>query len=100
MRPSRRKLLASTAVLSALCLVAACGAPKAAEPAKTGGTVPDKPASAVVLNVLDVAGNLQLTQPMIDEFVAKNRDIVSRVTYSKATAPELVGKVKAQQDAN
>ena len=100
MRPTRRTLIAVTAVLSTACLVAACGAPEAAEPAKTGGAVPDKPASPVVLNVLDVAGNLQLTQPMIDDFTSKHHDIVSKVTYSKATAPELVGKVKAQQDAN
>jgi putative spermidine/putrescine transport system substrate-binding protein len=95
----RRRLVAATA-LTTLCLVAACGAPEAAKPAQTGGTVPDKPSSPVVLNVLDVAGNLQLTQPMIDEFVAKHPDIVSKVTYSKATAPELVGKIKAQQGAN
>jgi len=53
----------------------------------------------VTLNVLDVAGNLQLTQGMIDEFVAQNPDVVSRVTYEKAAAPEMAGKIKAQQDA-
>jgi putative spermidine/putrescine transport system substrate-binding protein len=53
----------------------------------------------VTLNVLDVAGNLQLTQGMIDDFVAKNPDIVSRVTTEKAAAPEMAGKIKAQQDA-
>jgi len=62
--------------------------------------VPDKPGAAVTLNILDVAGNLQLTQGMIDEFVSKNSTFVSKVTYSKATAPELAGKIKAQQDAN
>ncbi|MCW3840756.1 extracellular solute-binding protein [Micromonospora yasonensis] len=62
--------------------------------------MPEKPAKAVTLNILDVAGNLQLTQGMIDEFVSKNPDIVSKVTYSKATAPELAGKIKAQQNAN
>ncbi|MFD0516927.1 extracellular solute-binding protein [Paractinoplanes durhamensis] len=46
-----------------------------------------------------MAGDLQLTQGMIDEFVAKNGDQIAKVTYSKATAPELVGKVKAQQNA-
>ena len=58
--------------------------------------MPDK---AVTLNILDVAGNLQLTQRMIDEFVSQHPDVVAKVTYSKATAPELAGKVKAQQDA-
>jgi len=37
---------------------------------------------------------------MIDEFVGRNKDQVAKVTYSKATAPELVGKIKAQQSAN
>ncbi|WP_241825463.1 extracellular solute-binding protein [Micromonospora sp. CB01531] len=62
--------------------------------------MPDKPKKAVTLNVLDVAGNLQLTQGMIDEFVQKNPDVISRVTYSKSPAPELAGKIKAQQNAN
>ncbi|MEK8106174.1 hypothetical protein NKG94_15180 [Micromonospora sp. M12] len=70
-------------------------------PGKTSGDstgeVPQRPGKAVTLNVLDVAGNLQLTQGMIDEFVSKNPDVISRVTYSKAPAPELAGKIKAQQ---
>ncbi|MBE1489962.1 ABC transporter substrate-binding protein [Plantactinospora soyae] len=99
MRRSQRRLFAATA-LTALSLVAACGAPEAAQPGPSGGAVPDKPGSPVVLNILDVAGNLQLTQTMIDDFVSKNSDTVSKVTYSKSPSPELVGKVKAQQDAN
>jgi putative spermidine/putrescine transport system substrate-binding protein len=50
--------------------------------------------------VLDVAGDLALTQGMIDDFVDKNKGVVSKVTYQKATAPELTGKIKAQQNAN
>lgn len=71
MRRSQRRLFAATA-LTALSLVAACGAPEAAQPGPSGGAVPDKPGSPVVLNILDVAGNLQLTQTMIDDFVSKN----------------------------
>ncbi|MET7667705.1 extracellular solute-binding protein [Micromonospora luteifusca] len=79
-----------------------CGAPDS--PGKssgdTTGEVPERPGRAVTLNVLDVAGNLQLTQGMIDEFVSKNSGVISRVTYSKAPAPELAGKIKAQQGAD
>ncbi|MGI5151140.1 ABC transporter substrate-binding protein [Plantactinospora sp. CA-294935] len=100
MRRSQRRLFAATALTALSLVAAACGAPEAAAPGPTGGAVPDKPGSPVVLNILDVAGNLQLTQSMIDDFVAKNSDTVSRVTYSKSPSPELVGKVKAQQDAN
>src|SRR3954449_5957116 len=89
-----------TVALAAALVLAACGAPdKPGGSAKTDGPVPDKPGKAVTLNILDVAGNLQLTQGMIDEFVSKNKDQIAKVTYSKATAPELVGKVKAQQNA-
>lgn len=83
-------------------VISACGAPGSPAPAGSGGAtaaVPDKPAKPVTLNVLDVAGNLQLTQGMIDEFVQKNPTIISKVTYSKAPAPDLVGKIKAQQGA-
>jgi putative spermidine/putrescine transport system substrate-binding protein len=96
--PQTRKL---TAIVLAALLAAACGAPDSpgGGTGKTDGPVPDKPGGAVTLNILDVAGDLQLTQPMIDDFVARNSDQIGKVTYSKATAPELVGKVKAQQAA-
>ncbi|MCO1658615.1 ABC transporter substrate-binding protein [Pseudonocardia humida] len=94
-----RKALAAGGI-SALLVLTACGAPSAGPAAPVpAGQVPDRPAEPVTLNILDVAGNLQLTQPMIDDFVARNPDIVSRVTTEKATAPEMAGKVKAQQDA-
>jgi putative spermidine/putrescine transport system substrate-binding protein len=86
--------------LTALALVTACGAPGGSSPTTEPSSVPDKPSKAVNLNVLDVAGDLALTQPMIDDFVAKNPGVISKVTYQKATAPELTGKIKAQQNAN
>ncbi|GIF05101.1 ABC transporter substrate-binding protein [Actinoplanes siamensis] len=98
MSPSRRQFLTLTA---AAVTVAACSPPENNSPSSgASGPVPDRPSKPVTLNVLDVAGNLQLTQGMIDDFVAKNGAVVERVTYTKATAPELVGKIKAQQAAN
>ncbi|WIM93383.1 extracellular solute-binding protein [Actinoplanes oblitus] len=97
MSPSRRQLLTLGA---AAVTVAACSPPGSDTPsAGASGPIPDKPSKAVTLNILDVAGNLQLTQGMIDDFVARNGAVVERVTYQKATAPELVGKIKAQQAA-
>jgi putative spermidine/putrescine transport system substrate-binding protein len=94
----QRKLIAATGLLAVLV---ACGAPAPNKPAtESGGDVPDKPAKAVTLNILDVAGNLQLTQGMIDDFVKQHSDVISKVTYSKGPAPELAGKIKAQQNAN
>jgi len=93
----RRALTAITALL----LLTACSAPDSGSSTQdTDGPVPAKPGKAVTLNILDVAGNLQLTQGMIDDFVSRNSGVVSKVTYSKSPAPELVGKVKAQQNAN
>jgi putative spermidine/putrescine transport system substrate-binding protein len=94
----RRQALAMAA--AAALVAAACGGPE------SGGTerldpasVPDKPKKAVTINVVDVAGNLQLTQGMIDEFVRAHPDVVKSVTYTKAPAPDLAGKIKAQQQA-
>ncbi|MET8090502.1 extracellular solute-binding protein [Micromonospora sp. NPDC005220] len=53
----------------------------------------------MTLNILDVAGNLQLTQGMLDNFVKEHADIVSRITTSTGKAPDMAGKLKAQQDA-
>jgi putative spermidine/putrescine transport system substrate-binding protein len=55
------------------------------------------PSAPVTINVLDVAGNLQLTKGMIENFKTAHPEIVSNVTYSTATAPELAGKLQAQQ---
>ena len=55
--------------------------------------VPALPKSPVTLNVVDVAGNLALTQDAIENYRAKNPKLVSRVTFTKAPAPELPGKI-------
>jgi putative spermidine/putrescine transport system substrate-binding protein len=58
------------------------------------------PANPVSLNIIDVAGNLQLTQTSIERFARENPKIVSRVTFSRAPSPELPSKLKAQQQAD
>lgn len=57
------------------------------------------PTQPVTLNVIDVAGQLQLTQSGIDRFRAANPRLVSRINFQRAPSPELPGKLKAQQDA-
>jgi ABC-type uncharacterized transport system YnjBCD substrate-binding protein len=101
-----RKVALSIVVLG--LVVAACssskkaGTPAAATSAT--GTVAagsaaagTKPAHPVTLNILDIAGNLQLTQGMIDNFVKANSDVISKVTYTKAAAPAMAGKLQAEQ---
>lgn len=58
------------------------------------------PKAPVELNIVDVAGNLALTQPAFEEYRKAKPNFVSRITFNKAPAPELPGKLKAQQDAN
>ena len=58
------------------------------------------PSSPVALNIVDVAGNLAVTQKAIETYAAKNPKLVSKITFAKAPAPELPGKIKAQQSAN
>ncbi|MFG2016095.1 extracellular solute-binding protein [Actinomadura geliboluensis] len=99
MRTPRSALL--TLVTATGLLLTACGAPgsdggSASEPAAGDVKPPSKP---VTLNIIDVAGNLQLTQQIFENYKKEHPKLVGKVTYTKATAPELAGKVKAQQDA-
>ena len=71
--------------------VATLGAARAASPPLSG-----KP---VALNLIDVGGALALMQQAFDDYVKARPNVVSKITYVKAPAPELAGKIKAQQDA-
>ena len=56
-------------------------------------------AAPVGLTILDVGGALQLMQPAFEAFRAANPGLLSRLTFSKAPAPELSAKLRAQQAA-
>ena len=57
------------------------------------------PTSPVALNIIDVAGALALHQRAFEDYRATHGNLVSRITFVKAPAPELASKIKAQQDA-
>ncbi len=59
-----------------------------------------KPKSPLALTVVDVAGNLALTQKAFENYRKAKPDMVSRFTFTKAPAPELPAKLRAQQAAN
>src|SRR5260370_13354406 len=67
----------------------------------TGATaqVPALPKSPVTINVVDVAGDLALTQGAIEAYQAQHPNLVSKVNFTKAPAPELPAKLKAMQAA-
>ena len=82
-RPHRRAVMAGAASAAAL--------------AATGVRAQTAP---VALNIIDVAGNLQLTQAAIEKFAKDNPRLISRLNFSRAPSPELPAKLKAQQQAN
>jgi putative spermidine/putrescine transport system substrate-binding protein len=59
-----------------------------------------KPRSPLALTVVDVAGNLALTQKAFEAYRRAKPEMVSRFAFTKATAPELPAKLKAEQAAN
>ncbi|TMG85366.1 MAG: extracellular solute-binding protein, partial [Betaproteobacteria bacterium] len=71
----------------------------AAAATSTLAQTPPLPKSPVTINVVDVAGDLALTQAAIEAYQAKNPNLVSKVSFTKAPAPELPAKLKAMQAA-
>lgn len=61
---------------------------------------PPMPSSPVAITVVDVAGNLALTQKAIESYRQAKPNAVSRFVFTKAPAPELPPKLRAQQAAN
>jgi putative spermidine/putrescine transport system substrate-binding protein len=60
---------------------------------------PNLPSSPVLLNIVDVAGNLALTQAAFEAYRRAKPHLVSRIAFNQAPAPELPGKLRAQQAA-
>lgn len=94
-RKASAAVVAGAAALA--MVVTACGAPSTEVQSADASTVPDKPSSPVTLNILDIAGNLQLTKGMIENFVKAHPNIIKDVTYTSAPAPDMAGKLQAQQ---
>ncbi len=91
--------LAAGAVASPI--LAACGAPGngSGAPAASAASLGQVPSEPVTLNVLDVAGNLQLTKPILSAFQQKYPNIIKNITTTTGTAPELAPKIEAMQQA-
>lgn len=82
----------------ALGLMAAAAAVTAL-PARAVAQDFKKPEKPLVISVMDVAGDLQVSQPALEKFREENPDLIARFVYTQAPAPELAAKLKAQQDA-
>ena len=62
-----------------------------------GAIAQKMPTGPIAINVVDVAGNLALTQDALEAYKTQNPKLVSKITFTKAPAPELPGKLKAMQ---
>ena len=58
------------------------------------------PKAPLAITVVDVAGNLALTQKAFEAYRRAKPGMVSRFSFTKAPAPELPAKLRAQQAAN
>ena len=83
---SRRTVLAGAAAL------ASAGAHAQAQPSP--------PKSPLAITIVDVAGNLALTQKAFEAYRRAKPAMVARFNFTKAPAPELPAKLRAQQAAN
>ena len=83
----RRTVLRSALVgLYAATLIAVSAMPLTAQAqAPKGGPV--------TLNIVDVAGNLALTQDAIELFQKKHPELIAKINFTKAPSPELPGKL-------
>src|ERR1041385_6376518 len=93
-------MTAATLTLSGVLTISSVGAQSTPAATEGGSTaIPPFPSSPITLQIVDVAGEKQLVQGMIDNYVKANPDKVSKVDYIVDTAPNLPGRIKAQQDA-
>jgi putative spermidine/putrescine transport system substrate-binding protein len=68
--------------------------------AATAGTARAQlPTAPVALNIVDAAGNLQLTQHGFEAYRKERPKLVSTISFTQAPAPEIPGKMKAQEAA-
>jgi putative spermidine/putrescine transport system substrate-binding protein len=91
------RLLALAACLAFVLL--ACKKPESSTAGEAPSAATSKAKSPVTINVVDVAGTLALLQTAIEQYRDKHPDTIEKVTFTKAPAPELPGKLKAMQAA-
>jgi putative spermidine/putrescine transport system substrate-binding protein len=85
---ARRSVLGAAAAVSAVAL---------ARPALAQAA---KPKAPLTITVVDVAGNLALSQKAFEAYRKARPEMVAKFNFTKAPAPELPSKLRAQQAAN
>src|SRR5256885_1448602 len=89
---ARRMALKATVLITVAAALAGTGIMPMAQ-----AQTPAMPSGPVTISIVDVAGDLALTQDAFELYAKKNPTRVSKFTFTKAPAPELPGKLKAMQ---
>ncbi|HYH29452.1 MAG TPA: extracellular solute-binding protein [Pseudonocardia sp.] len=84
-------------VAATVLALTACGAPGAQSDAEAEDITPVAPSSPIALTLLDGAGNVTVNRPIYDGFAAAHPELVSSIDYQSAPAPDVAGKIRAQQ---
>lgn len=97
---SSHKLLVGL-VSATLITTVALAAPSFGELKKSTpvGSALKMPRSPVTLNLVDVAGDLQVVQPMVESYMKHFPKRLKAVNFDTGDATEIAGKLKAQEDA-
>ncbi|MGP4020896.1 extracellular solute-binding protein [Saccharopolyspora sp. 5N708] len=95
---SRRRALAVLGGAAAAATLPGCAPPSADLPPEPEA-LPPLPPEPVELTIFDVAGNLVISKAMMKNFQAAHPELVSEYHYLKAPATDVIGKIKAQQNA-
>ena len=94
------KLLRALRLASFLAFVLlSCKKPESSSVGDAPDAATSKAKGPVTINVVDVAGTLALVQTAIEHYRDKHPDTIEKVSFTKAPAPELPGKLKAMQAA-
>ncbi len=88
--PSAAAQSAATAAATSSTMTAETGSPVA---------IPPFPSAPITLQIIDVGGQKQLVQGIINNYVKANPDKVSKIDIISDTAPNLPGRLKSQEDA-
>lgn len=93
-----RGIAAAGAAVTVVMTMAACGASSGGSTPPSAGKL-SMPSSPVTLNLVDVAGDTQVAQPMINAYIHAHPQYLSKVNFETGDATQIVSKLKAQQAA-
>jgi len=97
-RPRRlRRATSALVAVAAIAALSACGAPGTQNAESDEELVPREPESPIAVTILDGAGNLVGSQPIFQRFADENPELISDISFETAAAPDVAGKVRAQQ---